>query len=179
MVRERSQSRAPWIVVAAGFACGLGSASAVADMYRWVDARGVVNYSNIPPGEGVRAKHIPDTQPTVSVIPPPDRLAEQREALREAQLLRRIEQLEDEIAELRRASVPVTVVAVPAPEPVFTYATPIVWPSQIFPWPAKHIRGHPSFKPRHPGWGPRVRPGGRPPMVSHGRPSGLTVRARF
>ena len=115
MVCERSRVSGGLIGIALVF--GLG-APAYADLYRWVDAKGVVNYSNIPP-EGVQAKRIPDTAPPVSIIPPPDNQAEIRQALREAELLRRIEALEDEIAAARRASVPVVVYPVPA-EPVVT-----------------------------------------------------------
>ena len=168
-----------------GMAIGLGGAPARADMYRWVDARGVVNYSNIPPEDGVRATRIPDTQPTVSVIPPPDNQAELRRALREAALLRRIEQLEDEIAAVRQA--PVTVVAVPAPQPVVTYTGPAFipwWPVSPWPgrpvarWPGKPGSGHgPNWG--HPGSGVGMHPGARSPGVSRGGHSGVTVRARF
>jgi len=150
----------------------------MADLYRWVDARGVVNYSNIPP-QGVKAKQIAETQPTVSVIPLPERPPEVQQARREAELLRRIEQLEDELAALRRA--PTTVVypyPAPATAPVETFAAPVVIP--FSPWPVfKPGKGH-RFWPRQPGAGGKRGHGVRRPVASPftSRP-GLTVRARF
>ena len=179
MVCERSRVWGGLIGI--GVALGLW-APAHADLYRWVDAKGVVNYSNIPPA-GVQAKRIPDTQPTVSVIPPPDNQAEVRQALREAELLRRIEALEDEIAAARRASAPVVVYPVPVAAPPVTYSAPVIYPYPIYPWPVTRpfFAGH-RFKPFKPGWGgvPGRPEGSAPPVaVPHGRPSGLSVRARF
>jgi hypothetical protein len=160
----------------------LASGPVAADLYRWVDARGVVNYSNVPP-KNVKAKQIAETQPTVSVIPPPENPPEVQQAQREAALLRRIEQLEEELAALRRA--PATTVVytypVPAAAPVETYAAPIVYPYPVYPWPVYKRGGGQRFgSPHHPRMGARGRPGGRPPVAVPytGRP-GLTVRARF
>jgi len=154
---------------------------ACADLYRWVDAKGVVNYSNIPP-QGVAAKRIAETAPTVSVIPPPEKPPEVKQAAREAAMLRRIEQLEDEVAALRRASASTAVYTYPVPAvlPAVTYAAPVIYPFPIYSWPAHRLgKGH-RFKPGHPGLVAGWRPGGRPPAASPrgGRP-GLTVRARF
>jgi len=167
------------VFASAGFVLfALASGPAAADLYRWVDAKGVVNYSNVPP-QGVKAKQIAETQPTVSVIPLPERPPEVQQARREAELLRRIEQLEDELAALRRASTTV-VYAYPPPvtAPVETIAAPIVFP--FHPWPVfKPGKGH-RFWPRQPGAGADRGHGGRPPVAAPitGRP-GLTVRARF
>jgi hypothetical protein len=183
MVCERSRvwSRVCTGFVAMGLSLGFAAGPAHADLYRWVDAKGVVNYSNIPP-DGVQAKRIPDSQPTVSVVPPPDNQAELRQALREAELLRRIEALEAELAAVRQASAPATVYAVPAAEPVVTFSAPVVYPYPIYGWPVtRPIVGRHPFKPFKPGWGGSPgHPGGRAPIaVPHGRSSGLTVRARF
>jgi len=183
MVDERSRvgSRIWTGFVAVGLSLGFAAGSARADLYRWVDAKGVVNYSNIPP-DGVQAKRIPDSQPTVSVVPPPDNQAELRQALHEAELLRRIEALEAELAAVRQSSVPTAVYAIPAAEPVITYSAPVVFPYPLYGWPVtRPIVGRHPLKPFKPGWGGSAgRPGGRAPIaVPHGRPSGLTVRARF
>ena len=163
---------------------------AVADLYRWVDAKGVVNYSNIPP-QGVDAKRIAETEPTVSVIPPPpEKQPELKQAVREAALLRRIEQLEDELAALRRASAPAVVYAYPdpAPVPTVTYSAPVVYPFPIYSWPVtkpgfghrfKPGIGH-GFKPGKPGFASHRHVGGRPAgVMPRGGRSGLTVRAGF
>lgn len=159
----------------------LAGGPAVADLYRWVDAKGVVNYSNVPP-QGVRAKQIAETTPTVSVIPPPEKRPELQQSQREAALLRRIEQLEREIAALRSASAAAVVYPYPAPVPDVTYSAPVVYPYPIYPWPVRWAGGghHHRFKPHHSGRGSHGRPGGRPPVaVPFGGRSGLTVRARF
>lgn len=158
----------------------LGCAPAAADLYRWVDAKGVVNYSNIPP-HGVKATQIAEAEPTVSVIPPPEQRPELRQAAREAELLRRVEQLEDELAALRSASPAAIVYSYPSVLPGATYSPPVVYAYPIHARPLfKHRGGH-RFKWRHPGWGsPGFLPG-RPAMTTPhgGRGSGLTVRARF
>jgi hypothetical protein len=168
----------PLLASAGTVLIALASGPAVADLYRWVDAKGVVNYSNVPP-QGVKAKQIAETQPTVSVIPPPERPPEVQQAQREAALLRRIEQLEEELAALRRAPVVYTY-PVPAVAPVETYAAPIVYPYPIYPWRAYKRGGGHRFGPHKPGMRAHGRPGARPPVAAPfaGRP-GLTVRARF
>lgn len=159
----------------------LAAGPAFADLYRWVDAKGVVNYSNIPP-QGVAAKRIAETEPTVSFIPPREKPPEVKQAARDAAMLRRIEQLEDELAALRRASASTAGYAYPVPAllPALTYSVPVVYPFPIYSWPAHRLgKGH-RFKPGHPGFGSSWRGGSRPPVaLPHGGRSGLTVRARF
>jgi hypothetical protein len=179
MVRERSRIVAPRLAGLVGVALGLAVAPAFADLYRWVDARGVVNYSNVAP-HAVQARRIAETEPTVSVIPPPERRPELQQSQREAALQRRIEQLEIELAELRRANAAVVAYPYPAPVPAVTYSAPVVYPYPVYSWPIRGTHGGHRFKPRHPGYGSRWRPGGRPPVAApHGGRSGLTVRARF
>jgi Domain of unknown function (DUF4124) len=165
----------------AGVALSLGCGAAAADLYRWVDAQGVVNYSNIPPPRGVQAKQIPDTQPTVSIIPPPERQAELKQAAHEAELLRRIEQLEDELAAMRRASPPTVIYTYPVPDPAVTYSTPVVYPYAVYPFPVYAPRIRNGFKESYPGFGwgrrsPRAMP---PAPVPRGGRSGLSVRGHF
>lgn len=159
----------------------LAGGPAAADLYRWVDAKGVVNYSNVPP-PGIKAKQIAETQPTVSVIPPPERPPEMQQARRETELLRRIGQLEDELAALRRASAAAVVYThpLPAPAPSVIYSVPVVYPYPIYPWSVYKSGGGHRFQPRHPGRSVHRRHGGgRPIALPHGGRSGLTVRARF
>jgi len=181
MGREYSRSVVPVFLGAGAVTFALVSGPVAADLYRWVDAKGVVNYSNIPP-QGVTAKRIAETEPTVSVIPPREKPPEVKQAEREAAMLRRIEQLEDELAGLRRASAPTVVYAYPVPTPVpeMTYSTPVVYPFPVYPWPVHRLgKGH-RFKPGHPGVGSGWRPGGKPSLASpRGGQSGLSVRARF
>jgi Domain of unknown function (DUF4124) len=163
---------------AAGLALSLVCGTTAADFYRWVDAKGVVNYSNIPP-QGVKAKQIPDTQPTVSVIPPPERQAELQHAAHQAELLRRIEQLEDELAAMRRANAPPAIYTYPVPEPAVTYAAPVVYPFAVFPFPVYGPRIRYGFKGRHPGSGRGQRPGATPLSRAPHRGSGSSFRGRF
>jgi hypothetical protein len=177
MVRERLRCRPRRSAPVVGFALALACAPAAADLYRWVDARGVVNYSNVPP-PGVSARQIAETEPTVSVIPPPERRPEVQQAQREAVMLRRIEQLESELAALRNASA--ATIAYPYPAPAVTYSAPIAYPYPVYSWPVQRPGGGHRFKPRHSGPGMRWRHGGNPPVaVPYGARSGFTVRARF
>ncbi len=195
------------VVPVVGLVAALASVPATADLYRWVDAKGVVNYSNIPP-QGVKATQIPETQPTVSVIPLPEQRPEVQQAQREAELLRRIVQLENELSAMRTASTPTVIYPVPVPVPSATYTVPIVYPFAVNPWPVfKHGGGHRfhtgghrfhtgghrfhtgghrfhtgghRFHSRHHRMGQRGNVKGSPPVAGpHGRHSGLAVRARF
>lgn len=179
MVRERLRSGSSRLAPITGVVFALACAPAAADLYRWVDAKGVVNYSNVPP-QGISARQIAESAPTVSEIPLPEKRPELQQAQREAAMLRRIEQLESELAALRRASAPTVVYSYPVPIPTETYALPMVYPYPIVSWPVQRPGGGHRFKPYHPGSGSHWRPGGRTPVaVPHGGRSGLTVRARF
>jgi Domain of unknown function (DUF4124) len=165
----------------AGIALSLGCGTAAADLYRWVDAKGVVNYSNIPPPQGVQAKQIPDTQPTVSIIPPPERQAELKQAAHEAELRRRIEQLEDELTAMRQASPPAVIYTYPVPNPDVMYSTPVVYPYAVYPFPLYAPRIRNGFKGHYPGsgWGRRDPGAMLPAPAPHGGRSGVSVRGRF
>jgi Domain of unknown function (DUF4124) len=163
----------------AGLGLSLGSGTAAADFYRWVDAKGVVNYSNIPP-QGVKATQIPDTQPTVSIIPRPERQAESMQAAHDAELLRRIEQLEDELAAMRRASVPSAIYTYPVPDIGAMYSTSIASPTWVFPFPVFVPRVGHGFKGPRSGFGWGRSAGSMPPgPAPHGGRSGVSVRGRF
>jgi len=152
-------------------------AHAFADLFRWVDEQGVVNYSNVPPAK-VKATRIADSAPTVSVIPPPARAPQAQGEEREAALVRRIEQLEDAIAALRRAAVaPPADAAFPA-APAYAYVdqrAPIVYPVPVYPRQF-HARGwkH-TVRPLRQGWGHPRHPAS-PISAPHGTRAGLIVR---
>lgn len=96
MARSAFRASAPalWILVAV-----LASAPAVAEIYKWVDDKGVVNYSEHPPPAGkarvVAADHVPLT---IYAAPPPARPAAPREAVLDA----RIDALERQLARERQ-----------------------------------------------------------------------------
>lgn len=140
-----SRAHQTFVLLLATGALALPGGAIAADMYRWVDERGVVNYSNLPPPATAKATRIADAEPTVSVIPPPARAPEARSAAAEAALLRRIEQLEDELAQLRRAAAPPPVYAAYPPAPAVTYAeyrAPIVYPVPVYTWPLRPAKPH-------------------------------------
>jgi hypothetical protein len=118
-------------LLAALATAALPHAPARANIYTWIDAKGLVNVSNLPPPEGVRV--IRDTPE-----PPrdPARDAAAREAARQAEL----QVLQGQVIELqsaleqtrREAAAPVaapstTVIVYPPPAPV-QYSEPTPWP---------------------------------------------------
>ena len=104
------------VILLAAFACTLGLRLAHADVYTWVDAKGIVNVSNLPPPDGVRVTNVTHEIPQPPVPPRSDAA---REAARQAEvqaLSDRVRQLENEVELARR----------PAPPPPVEYAAPIV-----------------------------------------------------
>jgi hypothetical protein len=100
-------------------------AGAHAEIYKWVDEKGVVNYGSKPPEGARKLRQLDENASTVSTIPAPPRAQVQRE--RELALEARIERLERELHERRaRDAVPVVVVAPSAfaPVPAFTVFQP-------------------------------------------------------
>ena len=67
------------IVLAAAFA----TAPACAELYKWVDSRGVTNYSSDPPSDPKAAKKLTRVENTISVYTPDDALMQSVKALRE------------------------------------------------------------------------------------------------
>jgi hypothetical protein len=98
--------------------------AARAEICRWVDAKGVVNYGSRPPEGARNVRQLDENAVTVSTIPAPPRRDLQRQ--RELALEARIERLERELErEQARAVAPIVVVvpAAPAFAPVF-FASP-------------------------------------------------------
>lgn len=114
-------------------ACVLLVQTAHADIYTWVDARGVVNVSNLGPPEGARVTSV--THETPQAVASRNDAA--REAARQAEvqaLADRVRQLETEVQIARRP-----VVAAPAPVTYVPVPTPIIMPLE--PEPAPPARG--------------------------------------
>ena len=93
----------------------LGIACAHADIYTWVDKKGITNVSNLPPPEGVSLT-------SVSHTPPKDPVREAASQQAELRILNeRLQQLQDQLEQTRReppiayAPPPMIVVAPPAP----------------------------------------------------------------
>jgi len=131
-------------------ACALALAAplaAEAELYRWVDDRGVVNYSNIAP-KGVAKVTQLEADSRVSTIPAPPQPDLQRQ--RERWLEARVERLERELGALAPpAAAPPVVVIVPA-APAFTpaFASTFWWSSAAFvqPFPVRPVFArHPHF----------------------------------
>lgn len=111
-----------------------------ADVYKWVDERGVVNYGDAPPARASDARRLDLGAGTLSVVPGIP--SEELDRLRERETQMRLQRLELEIEELRasqaaHASAPA---AVPPEQRVF-YSYPVngnrrPWhPRAESPWP--------------------------------------------
>jgi len=80
------------------------STPALADIYKWVDEKGVVNYGESPPA-GRAARILTRDDGKVSVVPVDPGLTERARDGEQAALQRRVEQLEQELARQRDAQV--------------------------------------------------------------------------
>lgn len=111
--------------VAIGFVFAAAVPPAHADIYTWVDKKGVVNVSNLPPPDDVKVTSVARAAPKDAA-----REAAQREAARQAEvrvLSERVEQLKAEVDQSRReASMPPPY----APPPV-AYMPPPAYPPII------------------------------------------------
>src|SRR5258708_4026838 len=65
------------------FAAVLAAAPACAELYKWVDARGVTNYSSEPPSDQRAAKKLTRVENTISVYTPDEPFMQAVKALRE------------------------------------------------------------------------------------------------
>ena len=77
--------------------------AAPAEIYRWVDERGVVNYGSKPPEGAKKVRQLDENAVTVSTIPAPPPPSAERQRQRELALEARVERLERELYELERA----------------------------------------------------------------------------
>jgi hypothetical protein len=96
-------------LAAAAWACALGVGAAHAAIYTWVDPKGVVTVSNLPPPDGVKVTGVtPELPPKVAAA-----IEAAREAARQAELQLlsdRIRELEKEVDFERRPEPPPQVV---------------------------------------------------------------------
>ena len=95
----------------------LASAPAFAQVYKWVDARGVTNYSSQPPDDPQAAKKVAIVKDTISVYTPDKALTQAIEAARQGSdpaLSQRITSLERELEAERLARQYATAAAAPA-----------------------------------------------------------------
>ena len=95
----------------------LASAPASAQVYKWVDERGVTNYSSQPPADPEAAKKVAIVKDTISVYTPDKALTQAIEAARQgsgAALSERIVSLERELEAERLARQYATAAAAPA-----------------------------------------------------------------
>ena len=85
----------------------LAAAPAYAELFKWVDGRGITNYSNQPPADPKAAKKLTTVEDRISVYTPDKALLEAVEAYRQQSNNRavagKIESLERQLEEERRA----------------------------------------------------------------------------
>ena len=120
-------------------------------IYKWVDERGVTNYSNQPPTDPKTAQKARPVEDRLSVYSPDPGLKQAIEDLHknveERQNRRRIEQLEDQLAAERRAREAAAAAAAPQEiYGIYPYHVPVV----VGPHHPKHKRKHfsgPTLKP--------------------------------
>jgi hypothetical protein len=120
-----------------------------ADLYKWVDDQGVVNYSDSPPAKAKSSK-VDESAGTLSVFPgmSKEELARARE--RSAEM--RADRLERENAELRaRAAQPPAPEPLPPPDYATYYPAYGYWPVHVRPRVPPHaahlpVRGKPVQK---------------------------------
>ena len=95
--------------------------AASAEIYRWVDERGVVNYGSKPPEGAKKVRQLAENAVTVSTVPAPPPPSAERQRQRELALEARVERLERELYELERArsAVPVVMPTYPAYAPAY------------------------------------------------------------
>ncbi len=139
-----------------------------AQVYKWLDERGVVNYGDTPPQQARGVKPL-DLQSGIDTVIPgiPQ---EELDRLREQDRERRLRQLEAEVEDLRaREAARSTVTAAPSNEPVYR-GHPVFWVGRTLPTRGGHGRDrrpvHPIAKP----WpsDPAMLPGGRPSVGPKG-----------
>jgi hypothetical protein len=115
--------------------------AAQADLYKWVDENGVVNYGDKPPGGAAKATKLDEADSSLSVVPglSKEEIAFYREGLAQS----RADRQQREIEELRTRS------TAPPPSPVPEYDTyPVVYGGAYWPihdW--RHFVNHPAQLP--------------------------------
>jgi len=135
---------APWIACALALAAPL---AAQAELYRWVDDRGVVNDSSIRPQGVSKVTRLDEESGRVSTVPglPPEQLARQRELELEA----RVARLEQELAEQRARAAAAAAQAYPAYPVVYAgYGGYAAYPAYNYPAFRHRFAVRAAFPPR-------------------------------
>jgi hypothetical protein len=153
-----------------------------AETYKWVDEKGVTNYSSTPPAGAAKAKVVEER---VSVIPADPSLQTAIVDMR-AQALRRQEYVEQEYLQRQRLSVEKDMLAMMIPECPYRAECgdgylPYVYPGYAYAAFPAYYGGRVMRAPGYgwgiqPGHGPALRPSHRPglkPVAARGQPSGL------
>ena len=140
---------------------------ASAQVYKWVDEKGVVNYGDKPPARGKAVHPLPENGGSVSVVPGISK--EELDQMRERDTQRRVQQLEREVDELRARNLArdqAVPQSIPVEVPAYAYGYPYGYmyprrPSQ------PPVTGRPGHRPDHPIATPqsnRVRPAKGSPL---------------
>ena len=148
-----------WIVSMA-----LAATPALAQVYKWVDENGMVNYGDKPPPRSTGARPLGEASGNLSVVPGMPK--EELDRLRERDEQRRLERLEREVEELRARE---QTRAYPVPEPVYSEVYVPLYggyqrPWQRFPGVARPGVGRPGHRPEHPITKPKPPTRPRQPM---------------
>ncbi len=142
-----------WVLVAAVLACG---PAAGAEIYRWVDENGVVNFSQTAPPPDVESSEtvaVQDGRPS-DWDPEADIYGVEEQAARMQAMREEMDEKREKMREQQRHQQTLTAPQYREPEP---YGYPVYW----------GIGMRPPLQPRPPGVGPPVArpPVARPPVV--------------
>jgi hypothetical protein len=149
----------PWLLLPALLAM---SAASPAQVYKWVDDKGVVNYGDKPPARGKPAQPLAENGGSVSVVPGIPR--EELERQRERDTQQRLRELEREVDALRaREGARDNVAPYPVPTEIYvpTYSYPY---ANGYGYRYAYGPGY-GRRPLHPGTGPGMRP--EHPIANH------------
>lgn len=137
-----------WLAVAAA-----GPASA--ELYKWVDEKGVVNYGDKPPAAARNVRALDDTNARLSVVPglPPETMQRERERAAESRVEQLERQLQESQARERSASYAAAQAAAAAsyaqpPEPQVVLYPVVRPPRHVVPPHRPPVRGVPVDRTR-------------------------------
>jgi hypothetical protein len=102
------------LLLVLGIALAPLATPAAGQVYKWVDANGVVNYGDRPPATAGKAKPLDEANARLSVVPGMPREEIERE--RERGLRRQLEQAQLEIESLKARPATTTVQLAPSPD---------------------------------------------------------------
>ena len=150
------------------------SSGAAAQVYKWTDEHGVVNYGDKPPSSRKSAQPLTENGGSVSVVPGISK--DEMEQMRQRDMQRRVQQLEREVDELRARDIGRDN-AVPYPVPAEVYVPAYAY-GYDYGYPPRRrppVTGYPGLRPEQPIATPPNRsrpPRGSPIELSPNGPSG-------